>query len=384
MSRLFAFPAALLAIACLCLASSARAAPDAMFTVANVHVDASGYSASVAQNVALSQGRPKAWDIMFRRMVRQQDWAKEPKLSDIDLQRLVRNFTVANERRSTTRYTADITYYFNPAAVARVLRSANIAFAQSTAHRFLLLPMQPQFVRSSPWTNAFTAPRFADALIPFTLPIGDALDASALAHLEFNTATWLDIADVAERVHATEAVLALMTLDVPQHKLHITIKRIGIGEAPMQTTVDVPFYQTAYTAFPSAADATVAAISELWKQRTAVDYSQKGTIAVDVRAATLEQWSSLQAQLGTVANITSVRVDAMDIGDARVTIGYLGTLDQLREGLAQASLQIVSADNNGEWLLKPGAPSTPPTGTLPAPGTKPPTKPAKPAPVLRP
>jgi hypothetical protein len=351
-----------------------------MFTVAHVHVDASGYSASVAQSVAFAQGRPKAWDTMFRRMVRQQDWAKEPKLSDIDLQRLVRSFTVANERRSTTRYTADITYFFNPAAVARVLKTANIAFAQSSAHRFLLLPMMPQFARGSPWTNAFVAPRFADAIVPFTLPIGDALDASALAHLDFNTATWLDIADVAERVHATEAVLALMTIDANQRKLQITIKRIGIGEAPMQTTITVPYYQTPYSTFPSAADATTAAIAEMWKQRTAVDYSQKGTIGVDVRAASLEQWSSIQAQLGTVANITSVRVDAMDIGEARITIGYLGSLDQLREGLAQASLQIVNAspDNSGEWTLRPGAPP-PPTAAGTPPGAKP-----KPTPALRP
>jgi hypothetical protein len=352
-----------------------------MFTVANVHVDARGYSASVAQSVAFAQGRPRAWDVMFKRMVRQQDWGKEPKLSDLDLQRLVRNFTVSNERRSTTRYTADITYFFNPAAVARVLRTANIAYAQSTAHRFLLLPMSPLYARGSQWTNAFVAPRFADALVPFTLPIGDALDASALAHLDFNSATWLDVADVAERVHATEAVLAMVSIETSQRKLQITLKRIGIGAAPMQTTIEVPYYQTPYSAFPTAADATMSAIAEMWKQRSAVDYSQKGTITVDVRAGSLDQWSAIQAQLATVANITSVRVEAMDIGEARITVGYLGTLDQLREGLAQSNLQIVnsSPDNSGEWTLRPGAPS--PTAGLPAPGVKP--KPA-PAPVLRP
>jgi hypothetical protein len=378
MFRHFSLTAALLAVAGLCFAPSARAS-DTMFTVAHVHVDANGYSASVAQTVAFAQGRPKAWDIMFRRMARQQDWSKEPKLSDIDLQRLVRNFTVSNERRSTTRYTADITYYFNPAAVARVLRASNIAYAQSTARRFLLLPMSPAFARGSQWTNAFVAPRFADALVPFTLPIGDALDASALVRLDFNNTTWLDIADVAERVHATEAVLALVTIETAQRKLQIAIKRIGIGEAPMQTTIEVPYYQTPYSAFPTAADATMSAIAEMWKQRSAVDYSQKGTITLDARAGSLEQWSSLQAQLATVPNITSVRVDAMDIGEARITVGYLGTLDQLREGLAQANLQIAnsSPDNSGEWILRPGAPS--PTAGLPAPGAKP-----KPTPVLRP
>ncbi len=49
----------------------------------------------------------------------------------------------AHERRSTTRYVADITYMFNPDAVARLLRAASIAYSQAPAHRILVIPMSP-------------------------------------------------------------------------------------------------------------------------------------------------------------------------------------------------------------------------------------------------
>jgi hypothetical protein len=42
---------------------------------------------------------------------------KQPQLDDNQLLRLVRSFEVAGERRSTTRYLAEVTYHFNPAAV---------------------------------------------------------------------------------------------------------------------------------------------------------------------------------------------------------------------------------------------------------------------------
>jgi hypothetical protein len=340
------------------ISAPAVQAADATFTVSGVHVDASGYSASVAETVALAQGRPKAWQIMYRRMSRQQDWGKQPQLNDTQLQRIIRNFAITNERRSTTRYTADISYNFNPAAVAKVLRDSNIAYAQSAARRILLLPMSPLYVRASAWTNAFIAPRFVDALVPFTLPIGDALDAGVLAHLNFQTATWLDIADVAARVHATEAVLVLEQFVPGQHKLAVTLKRIGIGETPTQNTIEVPLVQTAVATYPEAADATMSAIAEMWKEKAAVDFSQKGTITVDVRAASLGQWASVQAALGTVSNVTAIRVVAMDIGEARVAIGYLGTVEQLREALSQAGLQLSngdSSDNSGEWILRQGS-----------------------------
>jgi hypothetical protein len=367
---------ALLAVAFFCVAPQTLAS-DA-FTVSNVHVDANGYSASVAQGVAFAQGRPRAWQIIYRRLTRRQDWDKQPQLDDTQLQRLIRNFKVTNERRSTTRYTADITYNFNPAAVARILRDSNIAFAQGSAHRILLVPMNPQYARGSAWTNAFIAPRFADAIVPFSLPLSDAIDAGALAHLNFESGSWMEIANVALRVHATEAVFVLLQTEPRQHKLAITVKRVGVGETPMQSNAEISYVQTAPSTYPAAADQAMSLIAELWKERAAVDFGQRGTITVDVRVASLSQWASVQSELATVPNVTGTRVLAMDIGEARMTLNFLGTIDQLHEALSQAGLQLGNSNpptNTGEWTLHPGPPSStvqpPPAGKPPPAGARP-------------
>ena len=365
-----------LTAALLCIAPKA-AAVDAMFTVSGVHVDARGYSASVAQSVALAQGRPKAWQSLYRRLSRQQDWDKQPRLDDTELQRLVRNFTVTNERRSTTEYSAEISYKFNPAAVAKVLKEAKVAFTSSTAHRIVLLPMNPGYIRGSAWTNAFIAPRFGEAVVPFTLPAGESAD--SLAHLNFDSATWADIADVGLRVHATEAVLVLLQVDRSQHRLTLSLKRLGLGETSMQSNVDVPYVQTALATYPAAADASMTAIANMWKQRAAIDYGQQGRLTVDVRINSLTQWASIQAGLASVPNVTSVTVGAMDIGEARITLGYLGTPEQLHDALSQANLQLSNTDsvaNTGEWVLRQGPPP-PPTSLVP--GGKATTLPLRPA-----
>src|ERR1700744_2552041 len=103
-------------------------AADPPFTVSGVHVDAPAASSTEAYNAALADGRPKAWQILYRRLTRQADWARQPDLDPAGLVRIMRGYTVANERRSTTRYVADVTYQFNPDAVARLLQRSGIAY----------------------------------------------------------------------------------------------------------------------------------------------------------------------------------------------------------------------------------------------------------------
>jgi len=118
-----------LALAVMPLWSNAFAAGD-IFSVGGIHVDASGPSASVAQLSAMAQGRPKAWTILYKRITKQQDWGRQPKLDDASLQRIIRSFTVKNEKRVTlsarpaegTDHQSAINYNSLPGDVRRTSR----------------------------------------------------------------------------------------------------------------------------------------------------------------------------------------------------------------------------------------------------------------------
>ncbi|MDE2265269.1 MAG: DUF2066 domain-containing protein [Alphaproteobacteria bacterium] len=349
MRRLLSFSALAFALAFVCL-SARPAAADGLFTVSNIHVDASAASVVEARNAAIASGRPAAWQVLYRRLTRQQDWARQPMVDDSQLQRLITTYFPSNERRSTTRYVADMTYVFNPDAVARLLQTAGIPYAAAAAKRILVIPMAPGYARNSGWTTALASPRFADSVVPFSVPIGDAQDVSALSGLGFDTASWADIEPVASRVHATEAVLVQAV--VIGNRMAITLRRLGVGELPTKTSLDVPLLQNPGATYPSAADAAVRAIDDMWKSHAAVDFSQKGTLAVDVRFASLAQFASMQSALGGVPNVAGVSVDAIDIGQARLSLSYIGTIDQLRAALTQAGIGLVS--RGGAWQLTQG------------------------------
>ena len=123
-------------LATLSFASAAQAVPAPQatidvidqFSVIGIKVDATALSPRAARELAIAQGRPVAWSKLFRRFTSAPTWAKEPRLGERELLGLILSSDAGNERRNTTRYVADVTFHFNPAAVRQLLRRSNIVF----------------------------------------------------------------------------------------------------------------------------------------------------------------------------------------------------------------------------------------------------------------
>jgi hypothetical protein len=346
MRRLFTFRALALLLAVSSFLPHATAAED-VFTVGGIHVDASGPSAAVAQLSAMAQGRPKAWAILFKRITKPQDAMRLPKLDDASLQRIIRSFSVRNERRSTTRYVADVTYTFSPEGVQRAMQSVGIALTVAQVKRILLVPYAPNYSTSSMWTAALSPMRYNSSSVPFALPGGGSESLSALS---FDDTNWNDVEPYASHIHANEAVLVQVKSDAGH--LTIALKRVGAGQLPTKSSFDIPMLPGgAAGTYSAAADAAVRGIEEMWK--TPPNLAPTGHLIAQVHVPSLEQWGALQSDLAAIANISSTNMQAMDIGEARVAITYLGTPDQLRQTLADHGMVLSKA--GGDWILSAGS-----------------------------
>ena len=174
------------------------------------------------------------------------------------------------------------------------------------------------------------------------------MDQSTLGSLSFDSATWADVEPAASRIRSSEAVLMLA---VPNgNHLTVTLKRVGAGQSPVKSSVDVPMSPGgAQATYSIAADAAVHALEEMWKSHSAVDFSQTGHLTADVRIASLAQWGSLQTAMAGVAQ--RVRCGGPGDGYRRgaVTLTYLGSTDQLRDALSAQGISLTT--RGGEWTL---------------------------------
>ena len=73
----------------------------------------------------MAQGRSFAWSELFRRVMAQDQWEKEPKPAANELSRLIPSFEVRNEQRNSRRYVAEATFHFSQPEVAKLLRRPN-------------------------------------------------------------------------------------------------------------------------------------------------------------------------------------------------------------------------------------------------------------------
>jgi hypothetical protein len=363
MRQYFSRLAPFLALAFAALLPASAQAADPTYTVSGIHVDATAASASAAQAIAIDQGRPRAWDILYKRIAKQSDWSKEPKLDIGALRGLARGYTVSNERRSTTRFVADITYIFSPEAVARVLRGVSPGYVFTQAKRILVIPMSPTFSVNSNWAEAFSSARFAGSLVPFVVPSGSAPDVIALSRLQFDATNWADVELVANRIHATEAVLAL-AVPIPG-KVQVWLKRIGIAEMPTKASFDVTLVQNNLTqTYPSAADTAVHGIEDMWRQKSPIDLSSRDSLIADIHLTSPVEWGTIQTAMGMIANVRDVSVVAMDVGMIRVSVSYLGTVDQLHDALVPVGVALTKESDG--WTLA-YAPPPKPTASAAAP-----------------
>ena len=284
-----------------------------------------------------------AWTKVFRRFTSSANWSKQPQLDDNALLRLVRSFEVANERRSTTRYLADLTIHFNPNAVRTLLRQSSIPFTEARSRPALVIPFiagKPGFDPTSAWAAAWKDTSLEPGLVPFVLPAQDAQDDEVLSRPEPAQLDWAALAPMVRRANAAEAIIAIASEDAK------TVQMIQIS-ATARTPASFAYAQSTF-----AADAEVIAerAYDAWKTRSAVSYGTRARLTADVQFNSLDEWAKIRAQLGATRAVSDMDVIGLSLHEAEIEVTYFGRPEQLRDALAQQNLQLNNA--GGQFTLQ--------------------------------
>jgi CDP-diacylglycerol--glycerol-3-phosphate 3-phosphatidyltransferase len=314
-------------------APAAPAAAD-LYTVTDIRIDATAESAQAARDLAMAQGRPVAWQRIYRRLTPSAQWARQPRLSDQQLFRLIRSFEVSGERRSTTRYLADVTYHFNPAAVRQLLRQSGVAFTETRSRPAIVIPMvaDAAFDPMSDWSVAWNHPSYNAGLVPMMLPDADVENEAILTRTDLLQADWGSLLPLSRRYNASLIVVAVASADGR------SVRAIEISPAG-RTPSSFAFAQPNFAAL---ADAVTEKVAESWKGRSSVDYATRARLVADVQFNSLEEWSRIRSQLGAVRAVSDFEVLGLARNEAEIDLGYFGRTEQLRDAMAQQNLNLES------------------------------------------
>jgi hypothetical protein len=359
--------------------SPARAAEDDPYSV-TVSVDATSDTIGKARDTARGDGQRRALAALAERLSGAKGAAKLPKLDDKALTDLVASFEVANERMSTVRYVADVTYHFRPAEVQRVLQKAGIALGgeggADAGKSLVLLPVYQSGATAvlwddpNPWRDAWAQQPGGSGAARYRVPLGDAGDIAAIDAARARSGDAAALAKIARQNGADEALVALAVPRGPPGSpagLDVTVRHYRAGQA-------VDDHSDSVTANPGerrdqffgrAAGVIAADIESGWKKAGLPGYDQQGSLTAVLPITGLEDWVRVRERLAALPAIRKVGLVALSLQEATIEIEYLGSIDQLKASLAEAKLDLIRGDPQGAspqgpsmWrLARSGAPA---------------------------
>ncbi|MEM6648863.1 MAG: DUF2066 domain-containing protein [Pseudomonadota bacterium] len=275
--------------------SPLMANPTEIFSVPQVPVAAEADTSAEAKQIAQSQGRKQALDILLRRLTAEEDWGYLPSLATNtaakasvsatafdeqaygggfdgglpfnrkqpvvilpdDLPQLEQGFAIFDEKASGNSYRAKITYRFKPDGIRQILESAALPYSEAQARPALILPVLETedglylWETKNPWARAWLARPLVNELTPLILPNGDAED---IATLTVDQAKGLEaeyLGPLASRYGVDQIILAQGSLKQVEGEFRFSVKLIdayfagrGEGRGPITAATAATLYDS--------------------------------------------------------------------------------------------------------------------------------------------
>jgi hypothetical protein len=350
-----------------------------LYIIRGVPVDAASTSATEARNIAIADGRALAWQRLFRRLTKQSDWPREPKLDAAKLDALVQSFSVANERRSSTRYLADITYTFSANQVRQTMAASGVPFSEARAKPYIVLPVlvgetgQVLFAGDNPWARAWQGAGLGGELAPILVPQGDVEDLAITPEVAA-AGDWTVLGPYAEKFEAGKIVVATATPGPAG--LEVALKTItDIGQTSDAVTIAGQPGEELDSLFKRAIAEINARVQEEWKAKTAVTAGAGNELSVNILFSSLSEWAGIRTRISGTSLVSNVSIVSMTTTGAVVSIRHQGSTDQLSAAMSENGLALTPA--GGGWTISmlqsasTMTPSTQPPSTTPTPtGTR--------------
>ncbi len=342
------------------------AAAEDIFTVKNIRVDATAGNAAEARKAALASGHLQAMQRLLSRLVLREDLGLLPPLSSDQIVELVYNFGVDDERTSSVRYLARLTFQFNPASVRDYLRSRGVRFADSRGRPVLLLPVFGAANQAvlwedpNPWRNAWAARDNRSGLVPILVPLGDLADISSVASRDALNPNNPRLQPLAERYGAEQVVTtqAVMAGDPVAGGASLQVITARSGAIQQERTQILTVQQSEGESFQQlltrAAEAVASEINEAWKRSSRLRFESEGELLVRVPIGDLKAWLEVKRRLENVPAVEEATLIYLTTESAQLQLSFFGDVDQLTQSLAQNDLQLTNgADGAPQLVLAP-------------------------------
>ena len=352
----------LLLIAGLAMAARPSLAQSDAYTVYDIAVDATADDAASAREAALAQGHVDALRAMVARLVPAGERDALPPLEAEDIVEMVQDFSVADERTSTVRYLANLTFRFDPDSVRAYLRANGVSFAETRSDPLLVLPVygaagsERLWRDPNPWRRVWSSRNLTAELVPMILPLGDLDDLGAITAAGALDGDPAGLETIAQRYGAEEVLVSQLILRGNpaggNARAQVNSTRYSaIASNRFRLDFNQEPEESLDALLARAAAGVVDRIQNVWKSQNLLRFGDESSLMATVPVTSLGDWLEVKRRLDQVPIVVRSKIANMTRSAVDLEITYLGDEDQLGRTLAQSNLVLTPELAGGWWQL---------------------------------
>jgi hypothetical protein len=372
----------LLTAAGLILATALPASAQDLYTVANIAVEETADSEVEAKQRAVAAAKREAFVRLLDRLTLPPEpgpdgaIAAPPPVPEGDrLEFMIRDLSFPSERYGGGRYLADVTVRFQPRAVNQYLQRSGTAYLAAPSPLTVILPVFKSgggdllWSDENPWLDAWWSLDGPGTVVPYTVPLGDLGDLSAVDAQSAVAVDAPSINAIAARYSAGSVAVPIATFGSDGGVL-VELAVFGAGWPPgsellrlgqdrlapvaaafaeSETGVD-PNSQAAL--LHAAAAETLGAMERRWKQENILRFDGEAeSVTARVALSGLEDWLAVRAALDSAAPVTQWSAKVLAARHADVEIFFVGEQARLNRALARSGLVLREGEDGSAWVL---------------------------------
>ena len=347
------FSVILISFSSLCIAN------DDVFTVYDITVNAKARTSSQARSEGIERAQEKAISQLFEKLVPSDYHIKIPNLSRKDVIDHVMDFSVYNERSSSSRYSANLVVRFQPEKIRSTLRFSNIPFAEAISKPVIIIPLyHPSIVSDpilwanpNPWSQAWTSLKKEKGLVDSILPYADLEDMSGLNIEDITALDTKRINSWARRYTTGNIIIASAYIMMGEQNSSLRIELYFLKDSH-EITIDVldANNNDITELFMDAVKKSLISIEDRWKNKNVLQYNMTGQIIVNVRLTSLQKWHMLEKKIGRVPLVDKINLSSITKNIAEISINFLGNQEQLVLALSENDIELFQDENS--WFLR--------------------------------
>ncbi|KIL98470.1 hypothetical protein CCC_03753 [Paramagnetospirillum magnetotacticum MS-1] len=324
------------------------------FAVHGLEVDVTAQGVAAAKEQAMNEAQRTGFRRLLERLTMPADHARLPSADAIQY---VRDVAIEYERSSAVRYIASLTVRYNPVAVKKLLRDANIKYAEPRPRPVVIVPVfRPigagralLWEEGNPWRAAW-AGQGSGALVPLVIPASDMADVPLVPVEKALAGDVESLSALGARFRTPDVLVMTAMVNGAANTVEVTATGMPGVMKPFDTR-SYPIGEAGTDAALRRAVAEAAqTLDSAYKQSNLLSFDRAASMAAMVPLKGLDDWVAVRERLGRVTLVRRWEIVSLSREEAAIMLYTVGEPEQVKTTLAAAGLQMDW--NDGYWVMR--------------------------------